>query len=83
MMTLEGVEAMMLSLIYCPQSRFFVHNSFSFDRILNLKIALQSAASCYQRHAICSSKLVSNCSGQAAESIVIFKLKIRSKLIEV
>ena len=39
--TMEGVEAMMLSLIYCPKSRFFVDNSINFDRILSLKITIE------------------------------------------
>ena len=42
--SLEGVEAMMLSLIFCLQSRFFVHNSINFDRILRLKITIDLAA---------------------------------------
>ena len=42
--TLEGVEAMMLSLIYCPKSRFFFDNSINFDQILSLKITIDLAA---------------------------------------
>ena len=41
---LEGVEAMMLSLIYCPKSRLFVNNSINFDRIPILKITIELAA---------------------------------------
>ena len=52
---LEGVVALVLSLIFCLLSRFFVHYSINCDRILNLKIALQSATSCYQLDVISTS----------------------------
>ena len=52
--SLEGVEAMMLSLFYCPQSRLFVHNSINFDQISSMKITLQS---CDELDAISSSKI--------------------------
>ena len=42
--TLEGVEALMLSSIYCPKSRFFVNNSIKFDRIMSLKNTIDLAA---------------------------------------
>ena len=42
--SLEGVEATVLSLTFCPQSRFFVHNSINCDRILSLKITIDLAA---------------------------------------